>query len=111
MIWRNSIYHLRLIYFFLLSIFRCSKPELLSGIEIGVINKNDFKCKTSEGEHKVMQVYMMLLGVIILFFIGLSIALYLQRQHFIRWFRDRRRGPGSIYYVKVAKNTRNEDTI
>lgn len=89
--------------------YRCHKPDLLSDIEIGVINISEFKCEKIESDHnKIIRIHMLLFGVMFMFFTGLFIAIYLQRHHFLKWCRERRRGPGSIYYVKVSKNLRND---
>lgn len=96
-------------------IFRCHTPPALAGYEISRLDESNFYCDDGErgtdeeygSEVKLMRLLVMVFGMLSMFFIGLAIAAFLQRDKLLSW-ANRRRGTGSIYYVKAKEGPNSE---
>lgn len=82
---------------------RCAAPEAYKGLEVHAIRHDEFVCsKAYKGEaRKLYHTFVIAFGAIILFFVGLGIAMVLKRREIVRWWSEKRKGSGSIYYVKA----------
>lgn len=82
---------------------RCSSPSEFQGLEIHRIEAHDFKCRPNyqSESQRLFRFFVIIFGTIIFVFLGIAIAMVLKRNAIVRWWTERKRGTGSIYYVKA----------
>lgn len=83
---------------------RCSEPPQFRHLEMHAIEKQDFVCQKAphHGDSlKVVRAFTIFFGALILFFVGVAIALVVKRRQIVHWWSEKKRGTGSIYYVKA----------
>jgi len=109
---------------------RCATPDLLAGRRISALEAKDFVCDDGVtldyedavdaednsvfgfGKHyelRLMRLLVVVFGMLSLFFIGLAIVAFVQRERLLAWSTNRKRGTGSIYYVKAKPGPRDEE--
>ncbi|KAI1285947.1 Leucine-rich repeat neuronal protein 3 [Halotydeus destructor] len=82
---------------------RCAEPEDYRGLEVHSLESHDFKCPHHlMGESaRVFRIFVILFGSVIIFFTGLGLVLFFKRTDIVRWYSEKKRGTGSIYYMKA----------
>jgi hypothetical protein len=84
----------------------CANPFRLRGHDLSLVDHQNLICEHNEiyREVKMMRLFVVVFASFILFFIGLVFILFIKRDKVVRWWTDRRRGTGAIYYVKAHSN-------
>ncbi|RWS14692.1 Carboxypeptidase N subunit 2-like protein [Dinothrombium tinctorium] len=82
---------------------RCAQPEQHRTYEVSLIDVDRFSCpRVSEvKEMRVFRMMIFIIGSAMLLVLSVMLALLIKREGIVRWWRERRRGNGAIYYVKA----------
>lgn len=80
---------------------RCALPAKLRGLELHHVNEVEFVCLVHQALSSGLKAFVIMFGAIILFFMVLGFVLVIKRESVVRWWADKKRGTGSIYYVKA----------
>jgi Leucine-rich repeat (LRR) protein len=84
----------------------CANPARFRGTDLSLIDHQNLICEHNEiyREVKMMRLFIIVFASFILFFIGLVFILFIKRDQVVRWWTEKRRGTGAIYYVKAHSN-------
>ncbi|CAG2106646.1 unnamed protein product [Medioppia subpectinata] len=84
----------------------CANPAALRGHDLIMVDHHNIHCEQNQiyREVKMMRLFVIVFVSFTLFFIGLLFVLFIKRDLLMRWWTDRRRGTGAIYYVKAHSN-------
>lgn len=57
----------------------------------------------------MMRLFVIVFASFVLFFMGLIFVLFIKRDQVVRWWTEKRRGTGAIYYVKAHSNPLDQE--
>ena len=95
-------------------LFRCASPSRLADSLILHLKNAEFQCEYMDTDiakeqlhhdHVVRSVSLGL-GACLLALMALGIALVFKWRDLREWYRDKRKGPGAVYYVRARANPR-----
>ncbi|XP_054162905.1 carboxypeptidase N subunit 2-like [Oppia nitens] len=84
----------------------CASPSKFRGDDLMLIDHTEIHCEHSQmyAEVRLMRLFLIVFVSFTLFFIALVFVLFIKRDVFMKWWSNRRRGTGAIYYVKAHSN-------
>jgi Leucine-rich repeat (LRR) protein len=84
----------------------CANPSRLRGHDLNLIDNHNLICEHNPvyRELRIMRLFIIIFVSFTLFFFGILFVLFIKRDSVIRWWTDKRRGTGAIYYVKAHTN-------
>ena len=73
---------------------------------MNLIDNKDLYCEHNQiyREVRIMRLFIIVFVSFTLFFFGLLFVLFIKRDSVLKWWTDKRRGTGAIYYVKAHTN-------